>query len=82
MATSDDFSCRDFTERVTDYLEEALDPETTTGLERHLGVCPGCRTYLAQMKRTIAAIGAALRSGPAADSAARLRALFRNRRAV
>jgi anti-sigma factor RsiW len=82
MATSDDFSCRDFTERVTDYLEAALDPETAAGLERHLGVCPGCRAYLAQMKRTIMAIGAALRNGPTPDYAARLRTLFRNRRRV
>jgi anti-sigma factor RsiW len=82
MATSDDFSCRDFTERVTDYLDTALDPETTDRLERHLSVCPGCRDYLAQMKRTITAISAAFRGGRTTDYAARLRTVFRNWRAM
>jgi len=52
-----DLTCQDFVELVTDYLEDALDPETRTRFEQHLAVCQGCETYLNQMKETASRLG-------------------------
>ena len=40
--------CRQFVELVTDYLEEALPPETVDLVEQHLVMCDWCRDYLGQ----------------------------------
>ena len=50
-------SCQAFVELVTDYLEGALDPATARRFEQHLDLCPGCRTYLDQMRETVARLG-------------------------
>lgn len=52
-----DLSCQDFVELVTDYLEGALDEDATTRFEEHLASCPGCDTYLNQMKETASRLG-------------------------
>jgi anti-sigma factor RsiW len=44
--------CADFVELVTEYLEDTLDPETRRRFEHHLGLCPGCVTYLEQIRET------------------------------
>ncbi len=49
--------CREVVELVTDYLEGALDPATTTELEAHLRLCEGCEEYLTQLRATLDAIG-------------------------
>jgi anti-sigma factor RsiW len=43
---------------VTDYLEERLPQTDRVKLEQHLSICPGCVTYLDQMRLTIKALGA------------------------
>ena len=50
-------SCREIVELVTDYLEGDLDPNTTSALEAHLDVCPGCARYLEQIQETITTLG-------------------------
>jgi anti-sigma factor RsiW len=52
-----DLTCQDFVELVTDYLEGALDEDTVRRFEEHLALCPGCDTYLSQMKETAARLG-------------------------
>ena len=52
-----DFTCSELVELVTDYLEGALDEETTERFERHVALCPGCETYLDQMKETASLLG-------------------------
>ena len=47
-----DLTCQELVELVTDYLDGALDEETADRFEQHLSVCPGCETYLGQMKET------------------------------
>ena len=50
-------TCQEVVELVTDYLEGELDADTRTELEAHLALCPGCDTYLDQMKTTIDRLG-------------------------
>jgi anti-sigma factor RsiW len=54
-----DLSCQELVELVTDYLEGALEPEDVARFEAHLAACPGCETYLEQMRTTIAVTRAA-----------------------
>jgi anti-sigma factor RsiW len=54
---SDEFSCQEMTEVVTGYLEDALPPDDRQRYERHISYCAGCRTYLEQMRETIAQTG-------------------------
>jgi anti-sigma factor RsiW len=42
---------------VTAYLEGMLPATERAIFEAHLAVCEGCRTYLEQMRQTIAAVG-------------------------
>lgn len=50
-------SCQELVELVTDYLEGVLDTEATTSFEEHLASCPGCTTYLDQLKVTASRLG-------------------------
>ena len=47
-------TCQELVELVTDYLEGALSREDAERFDAHLAACPGCETYLAQMRTTIA----------------------------
>lgn len=52
-----DLVCREAVELVTDYLEGALSDGDRARLESHLSACPHCSEYLAQMRRTLDALG-------------------------
>jgi anti-sigma factor RsiW len=54
---SDDLACKELVELVTEYLEGTLPPSERARFDAHLGLCPGCRTYLEQMRLTIRALG-------------------------
>jgi anti-sigma factor RsiW len=47
-------TCQELVELVTDYLEGALPREAALRFEAHLAACPGCETYLEQVRSTIA----------------------------
>ena len=49
----EDIACQDFVELVTDYLDGELDESVRVEFEAHLAVCPGCDTYLEQMRATV-----------------------------
>jgi anti-sigma factor RsiW len=51
-------TCQELVELVTDYLDGALPPGTREAFEAHLGVCPGCVTYVDQMRETVRLTGA------------------------
>lgn len=53
-----DPTCQQIVEVVTDYLEGRMSPEERTNFEQHLGCCAGCRTYVQQIRQTIAVAGA------------------------
>jgi anti-sigma factor RsiW len=55
--TPRDVACIELVELLTDYLEGALPPDEVAAVEFHLGICRACRTYLAQMRATIDALG-------------------------
>jgi anti-sigma factor RsiW len=49
--------CKELVELVTDYVEGTLSPEERRRFDEHLEICPGCVTYVEQMRATIAATG-------------------------
>ena len=64
MADGTAISCQEVVEVVTDYLEGALPPEDVASFESHVAACPGCASYLEQVRTTIAVTRA---SGDAAE---------------
>ncbi len=57
MTDDAELRCQQVVELVTDYLEGALDPETTARFREHLRGCPHCTEYLDQIRRTIRSLG-------------------------
>ena len=57
MTATGVLSCREIVELVTDYLEGDLDADTTTALEAHLDLCPGCGRYVEQIRETVTTLG-------------------------
>ena len=53
-----ELTCKELTELITDYLEARLPGTERIRFEQHLSICPGCVTYLEQMRFTIKALGA------------------------
>ena len=51
-------TCREVVELVTDYLDNALSPEDRVRFEEHLAVCPGCDSYLEQIRLTVRVVAA------------------------
>ena len=46
-------TCQELVELVTDYFDGALAPVDRAAFDEHLALCPGCVTYLEQMRLTI-----------------------------
>jgi anti-sigma factor RsiW len=53
----EEMTCRELVELVTDYLEGTLPSQDRMRLDAHLAGCPYCEEYIAQMRRTVAALG-------------------------
>jgi predicted anti-sigma-YlaC factor YlaD len=58
MTTSNELSCQELVELVTEYLEGTLPTHERVRFENHLAICPSCGNYLDQMRRTIQMVGA------------------------
>ena len=52
-----DLTCQQLVELVTDYLDGVLPDDVRARFEEHLAVCPGCQTYLDQMRETASLLG-------------------------
>lgn len=52
-----EMACQELVEVVTDYLEGTLPEHDRVRLEAHLAECPYCVDYIAQMRKTILALG-------------------------
>jgi Putative zinc-finger len=76
MTESPDLTCQVAVELLPKYLDDDLPEAQTVRLEQHIVICPGCRTYLEQLRRTIAAVSRLQITEPRhrlwADIAARL----------
>jgi anti-sigma factor RsiW len=55
--TPRDIACRELVELLTDYLEGVLPPDEVAAVDAHLDGCDACRTYLDQLRTTIATLG-------------------------
>lgn len=73
-----EMSCKELVELITDYLEGSLPPRDRIRFEEHLSICSSCRTYLDQMRLTIAAVGNLSEESLPAGSTAELMAVFRD----
>lgn len=75
-------ACDELVELVTDYLEDELPADERARVDRHLTICEGCRTVLAQWRDVIRLTGRLAdsdvdRADP--DTRTRLLATFRHR---
>ncbi len=50
-------SCKDVTEKSSDYLDHKLPLLTRLSVRVHLFVCVRCRTYVKQLRATVASVG-------------------------
>ena len=50
-------ACRDVVQVLSDYLDGALDDDTTQVVETHLAACEGCDRALAQLRETVRVTG-------------------------
>ena len=57
MSASNDLTCSEVVEIVTDYLEGAMSAVDRLRFEQHLSTCDGCTNYLQQMRETIRLTG-------------------------
>lgn len=53
-----EMACNELVDVITDYLEGTLSAGDRARFEAHLPRCPFCTDYLAQMRATIARLGA------------------------
>jgi anti-sigma factor RsiW len=77
MLISEDITCQELVELVTDYLEGVMPPADRDGFEQHLVLCDGCASYVEQMRTTIALTGTLTETGIPADVQDRLLSAFR-----
>ncbi len=78
MTPSNDLSCKELVELVTEYLENSLPLGPKAQFEAHLAVCPGCRIYLEQMRQTVHTVGHLTEESLDPTTRDKLLALFRN----
>jgi anti-sigma factor RsiW len=57
LSTTNEITCRELVEIITDYLEGTMPQAERRRFEAHLDECPYCVNYLEQMRQTIAALG-------------------------
>jgi anti-sigma factor RsiW len=78
FADNGGMSRKELVELVTDYLEGALPADDAAHFDAHLALCPPCVEYVAQIERTIAAVGATWRDVEDTPQMAELLHVFRH----
>lgn len=53
MVSVEEMPCNELVERVTDYLEGALDGITMARLREHLMVCASCEEYINEVRLAV-----------------------------
>jgi anti-sigma factor RsiW len=72
IETITEMLCADFEERLTDYLDGALDAETNRDFAEHAMRCPVCHELLSEVKNTLQACLLAETPAPPAELEARI----------
>ncbi len=77
---TEEVTCREFVELVTDYWEGALPEDRVELVEEHLVMCDWCKIYLDQMEATVEAMAevARERAGAGRDRRTRCLSAFRD----
>ena len=75
---SDEMACQELVEVITTYLEGTLPAGDRARFDAHLAECPGCCTYLRQMRETVHVLGETQAAAMPADEQQRLLDLFRD----
>jgi hypothetical protein len=78
MTHSNDLSCKELMELVTEYLENSLPLSEKAQFKAHLALCQGCRIYLDQLRQTVHTVGYATEEPLDPITREKLLALFRN----
>jgi anti-sigma factor RsiW len=78
MADSNELTCQELVELVTDYLEGSLPSGERARFAAHLADCDYCIGYIEQMRLTIRALGRLSEDHIAPDARERLLAQFRD----
>jgi anti-sigma factor RsiW len=78
MLISEDLTCQQLVELVTEYLDGALAPDDRDRFEQHLVLCDGCTWYLDQMRRTTAFAGSLTEEAVTPTAEERLLRAFRD----
>lgn len=67
---ADELPCNELVEIVTQYVEGRMSRDDVVRFEAHLRECPGCATYVDQIRATIRVVGRAASSlSPEAERA-------------
>ena len=67
--------CQEVVELASDHIDGQLAPSVRTAVLEHLTTCGGCRTYIDQMRTTVALL--ARLPGPGPDALPAIREAFR-----
>jgi anti-sigma factor RsiW len=78
MSADIEMTCKELVELVTHYLEDALPPDDRARFDAHLAECPWCVEYVAQIERTMFAVGASWHDIECDTGMAELLELFRD----
>ena len=78
MPDPEELACNEFVEIVTDYLDDALDPQSRQRFEAHIAECEGCEVYLEQIRTTITTAGRLDERTLAPETRDAMLALFRD----
>jgi anti-sigma factor RsiW len=78
MDVTEELSCRELVELVTEYLDGALPEYERRRFDEHLDGCEGCRNYLRQMQETIRISGALGEEAISEDARSAMLAAFRD----
>ena len=54
---SEEITCREMVELMTDYLEGVMPAVERARFEEHLSICDGCTNYLRQVRETVRVAG-------------------------
>jgi hypothetical protein len=78
VRATDHLTCSELVELVTEYLDASMPAGERVRFEEHLVYCPGCVSYLDQMRHTISLVGRLTEETIPEPAAQRLLAVFRD----